>query len=171
VPPVIVESLVAIARTNPQRKQANVTLELLTATGNWWPFRWRVDTGASASLLSWDRFGPAGLNLDLRSVSGLRPVVLNGPTGTVTRAQGHTAIFQARFPGHPAWVFSWGAVFLAGLSGAHVPLLGIGSRILSDVHITFRGWTSHHPAFLPGSVAFDIQIPPTVPPPPIATSP
>ena len=171
MPPVIVEPLTAIPRTDPQRKRATVDLELLTAVGRWEPTRFRVDTGASVSLLSWDRFGPAGLNLDLRSVSGLRSVTMNGPTGAVISAQGYTASFHARFAMHPSWVFSWGALFLAGLPGTHVPLLGIGSRILSDVHITLRGWTSHHPTFLAGTVAFDIQIPPTITPAPAAASP
>jgi len=163
MPPTIVESLEFIPSTDPLRKRAWANLELLALSGIWFPAEFRVDSGASLSLLSWEEYGPQGKDLYLDELSARRECEINLPTGGTITREGYTARFRARFRSEPRWIFSWQALFVVtGVPDEAIPLLGIGGTILNDIHITFAGWTRQHPTALSGTVSFDIQIPPNV---------
>jgi len=162
VPPIIYEKITDIEQTSPERKQAFVHLELLGASGGWNQTKFRVDSGATLTVMSWERFGPSGRNRLFDQMSERRKIDIILVDGTTVSTEGYTARFRAPFPTEPGWIFAWDALLVENGGEDTTPLLGIGGSILSDVNITFSGWTRQFPTFYSGTVSFDIQIPPNV---------
>lgn len=147
--PTLTFSLDFVAGMSPVRREANIELELRTASGEWVPATFRVDTGASLTTMSLARArppaadNPRGLNLRTTfTPRTIRQTLGDGSARTVTMQFGKVT---ARFPSLRAFVFDWDCLFDPTVSPERPPLLGIGGRVLSDLSLTFRGASPDFP--------------------------
>lgn len=164
MPPVLTFSLICTPGQSPVRKQANVKLELRTRSGAWKEVWFRVDTGADLTTMSLRRAEPPTAanpdGLDLVTPFEAREVDKKLADGRVQRVVMQFGVLTARFPDLPGVVFKWECLFDPTLPPDGPRLLGIGGRVLSDVHITFRGASRE---YVDGSFAFEVFAPPASP--------
>lgn len=172
MPPVLTLPLSFLPGQSPVRKRANVKLELRTRSGSWESVEFRVDTGAELTGMSLRLTEPPSITnpwgLDLATPLEERRVEKKLADGSSRWVKMQLGVLTARFPVLPDSVFKWECLFDPTVEPDGPRLLGIGGRVLSDVHITFRGASRE---YVDGSVEFEILVPPTpaqptLPPPP-----
>lgn len=156
--PTLTFSLDFVSGMSPVRREANIELELRTASDEWVPVVFRVDTGASLTTMSLalsqplSPTNPRGRNLRTAlTPRSIRQTLADGSARTVTMQFGK---LTARFPELRTFLFDWECLFDPTVSPERPPLLGIGGRVLTDLTLTFRGPSRDFPD---GSFAIEIH--------------